>query len=48
MMTTAVISLSLLSLSAPLWLVLTVAVAGTALEITNPYENILKKNLTKK
>jgi len=47
-MTTAVISLSLLALSAPLWLVLAVAVAGTALEITNPYENILKKNLTKK
>ncbi len=47
-MTTAVIALSLLSLSAPLWLVLTIVIAGTVLEITNPYENISKKNLTKK
>jgi hypothetical protein len=47
-MTTVIIALSLLSLSAPLWLVLTVAVVGSVLEITNPYENILKKNLTKK
>jgi hypothetical protein len=31
-----------------MWLVLTVAIAGTAFEITNPYENILKKNFTKK
>ena len=47
-MTTAVIALSLLSLNAPLWLVLTIVIAGVVLEITNPYENILKKNLTKK
>ena len=47
-MTTVVITLSLLALSAPPWLVLTVVVVGSALEITNPYENILKKNLTKK